>query len=661
MTPALPPRITIQNVHPELDAGRHPVKREVGDFLDVWAEIYKDGHDKIAAALRIRPRDTEIWDEVPMRLGDPGLDRWSALYPLERNTRYRYTLVAWSDAYGTWCDEIGKKRGADQNVDLELIEGRGWVEAAQAGAQGADSACLQTALARFDKAESAEARAQSLLGSDVAQAMQRAQPRADEVVYAPELEVIVDRVRARFAAWYEMFPRSQGRTPGRSATFAECAERLPEIRDMGFDVVYLVPIHPIGTTHRKGPNNSTVAAPGDPGSPYAIGSPEGGHMAVHPELGTLGDFRAFVKACHGHGMEVALDFAIQCSPDHPWITEHPDWFRFRPDGTIKYAENPPKKYQDIVNIEFYGPHREALWQALRQVVLFWVEQGVKIFRVDNPHTKPVPFWAWLIETVQTDHPDVLFLAEAFTRPPMLHKLAKVGFSQSYSYFTWRNFKDELTDYLTELVGSEIREFLRPNFFTCTPDILPEYLQRGGRPAFVIRQVLAATLSSVYGIYNGFELCEGRAVPGKEEYLSSEKYDYKVWDWDRVGHIKDCITTVNEIRRDNEALHELENLRFYPASDDDVLFYGKMTLARDNMIFVAVNLDPFEAHESTVTFPLAEMGLSETDAFGVEELLSGARHLWRGAAHHVSLHPEINPAAIYRITRWTRIDYRSPSY
>jgi starch synthase (maltosyl-transferring) len=491
--------------------------------------------------------------------------------------------------------------------------------------------------------------------------MARYPDRTVAVRYDRELELVVDRPRARFAAWYEMFPRSQGTDPGRSATFADCERRLPEIAEMGFDVVYLPPIHPIGRTHRKGPNNALAAADHHPGSPYAIGSAEGGHTAVHPELGTLDDFRRFVGAAERLGMEIALDFAVQCSPDHPWIKEHPEWFLFRPDGTIKYAENPPKKYQDIVNVDFHGRAADALWEALRDVVLFWVAQGVRTFRVDNPHTKPVPFWKWLIREVQHEHPDTVFLSEAFTRPRVLEMLAKAGFSQSYTYFTWRNFKHELTEYLTDLTRGPVKEYLRPNFFTNTPDILPPFLQTGGRPAFKIRLVLAATLSSVYGIYNGFELCENRAVPGTEEYLDSEKYDYKVWDWDRPGNIKDFIARVNSIRRDNPALHALLNLRFHQADDENVLFYSKMTSAKDNIVLVAVNLDPFEAHETDIVLPFPELGLADDATVEVEELLAGEKHLWRGVRQRIRLDPETNPTAVFRMTPWTPVDYREPCF
>jgi starch synthase (maltosyl-transferring) len=596
-----------------------------------------------------------------MSLENPGLDRWRSGFWLDENARYEYTIEAWYDGFESWRDELEKKRSAGQDVSLELIEGRQIVAGALGRAGPADAERLRKILADFDAAAEAEDRAAYVMSSMVRAIMARSPDRGAATRYDRTLEVTVDRVRARFAAWYEMFPRSQGTTPGKSATFKDCERRLAEVRDMGFDVVYFVPIHPIGRIHRKGKNNAVVAKPGEPGSPYAIGAAEGGHTAVHPDLGTLEDFRRFVEATHEHGMEVALDFAIQCSPDHPWVKEHPEWFKFRPDGTIKYAENPPKKYQDIVNVDFHGPQSAALWRELRDVVLFWAEQGVKTFRVDNPHTKPVPFWEWLISEVKDRHPDAIFLAEAFTRPPMLKMLAKVGFSQSYTYFTWRNFKQELIDYLTELTQTDVKEYLRPNFFTNTPDINPPYLQTGGRPAHQVRLVLAATLSSVYGIYNGFELCEATPIPGKEEYLDSEKYEYKVWDWDRPGNIKDYIATVNRIRRDNPALQELDNLRFYPAHDDSILFYGKMTPDRGNMVFVAVNLDPFEPHEADVEFPLSDMGIPEQETYEVEELLSGAKHLWRGSRQHLRLDPAANPAAILRIVPWQHVDYREPCF
>lgn len=650
--------IIIQNVQPVIDNGRYPIKREVGDWLEVWADAFTDGHVKMAAVLKVRQAGTRNWAETRMELHNPGLDRWVGRARLTRNGRAAYTIEAWVDPFETWRDELSKKSDAGQDVSLELIEGRAIVESARTRAKGDDRKTLEILLAGFDAAANAKARAEMMFAGDLRELMARGSDRSRSVEYKT-LEITVDRVQARFAAWYEMFHRSQGTNPGRSATFADCERRLPEIRDMGFDVIYFVPIHPIGRTNRKGPNNTLHAGPNDPGSPYAIGGKEGGHCDVHPDLGSLDDFRHFIVRAREMGMDVALDFAIQCAPDHPWISEHPEWFNFRPDGTIKYAENPPKKYQDIVNVDFHCAERDSLWAALRDVVAFWADQGVRIFRVDNPHTKPVAFWEWLIHDIQAKHPDVLFLAEAFTRPAMLKMLAKAGFSQSYSYFTWRNTKQELTEYLTELTQTEVTEYLRPNFFPNTPDILPPFLQTGGRPAFMIRFVLAATLSSVYGIYNGFELCENGAIPGREEYNNSEKYDYKIWDWNRPGNIKDFISRINWIRRENPALHEFESLRFFTANDNDILFYGKMTADRDNMIFVAVNLSPFDARETDIEFPLGEMGMGPDDSFEAEELLSGERHFWKGAWQHIRLDPHGNPAAIYRIRAYRHVDYRAP--
>jgi starch synthase (maltosyl-transferring) len=479
--------------------------------------------------------------------------------------------------------------------------------------------------------------------------LNRAGIRTNASRYRHELEVFVDRPIAKFAAWYEMFPRSQSGDPHRHGTFDDVIARLPYVEGMGFDVLYFTPIHPIGRTNRKGRNNTLTPGPDDPGSPYAIGSAEGGHDAIHPELGTFDDFHRLVEAAHAHGLEIALDFAIQCSPDHPWIEQHPEWFDWRPDGTIRYAENPPKKYEDIVNVHFYRDALPALWYELRDLVLFWVGHGVKIFRVDNPHTKPVPFWEWMIRDIQDRHPDVIFLSEAFTRPKMMRQLAKVGFTQSYTYFTWRNTKQELIEYLTELTQDEPKEYMRPNFFTNTPDINPVYLQTSGRPGFQARLVLAATLSTLYGIYNGFELCEGTPIPGKEEYLDSEKYEIKAWDYDRPGNIRDYVTRINRIRRDNPALHELTNLRFYNAWNDNIIYYGKMTAAKDNIILVAVNLDPYHAQAANFEVPLWELNLPDWGDVQVEDLFTGSQFVWHGKVQHVWLDPKLNPCAIWRLT------------
>ncbi|HEY3912468.1 MAG TPA: maltotransferase domain-containing protein [Stellaceae bacterium] len=639
-------RIAIEEVYPELDGGRYPVKRIEGEIFEVWADLFRDGHDQLRAVVKYR-REGAVWRETPLAFFDN--DRWVARFRLDRAGLWQYTIEAWTDRFASWREEVEKKREAGQQVELEVEEGRGIVEAALVEAKPGDASAIGKLLRELDRGGDA-ARAALLLSPALREVMERAAPREGLVRYARELEVVVDRKAARFAAWYEMFPRSQGREPGKGATFDDCIARLPEIAALGFDVVYLPPIHPIGRVNRKGKDNSTVARPGDPGSPYAIGSEEGGHCAVNPELGTLDDFRRFVRAAATHGIEIALDFAVQCAPDHPWVRQHPQWFRFRPDGTIKYAENPPKKYEDIVNVDFDNPDREGLWAALREIVLFWVGEGVRTFRVDNPHTKPLPFWEWLIREVKRHCPEAIFLAEAFTRPKMMRALAKAGFSQSYTYFTWRNTKPELIEYLTELTGYPTKEYFRPNFFTNTPDILPVYLQQGGRPAFRVRLVLAATLSPAYGIYNGFELCENEALPGREEYANSEKYEYKVWDWDRPGNIKDDIRAVNRWRRDNPALREFVNLRFLDCADPDILAYLKISSDRANAVVVIINLDPHAVHEGTVELPLAELGLTADSEFSLEEAFTRSIFTCRGAYPQFRLDPETNPALIFRLLR-----------
>ncbi|HEV2675626.1 MAG TPA: alpha-1,4-glucan--maltose-1-phosphate maltosyltransferase [Aliidongia sp.] len=643
--PDRPSRIIIERVTPELDGGRLPVKRVVGETLEVSADIFRDGHDKIAAALWLRSQDSGAWRIAPMHHVDN--DRWAGRITLDRIGDARFAVGAWTDHFASWRDEVAKKRAAGRAIGLELIEGRELLAAAIERAEGEDASRLRDIK---DHALTLDepVRAEFMLSNRVALAMARVPDHGDLTFQEPVGRVMVDREGARFAAWYEMFPRSQGTDPTKAASFADCAARLPEIRELGFDVVYLVPIHPIGMVNRKGRNNSTTAAPGEPGSPYAIGSTAGGHDAIDPDIGTIDEFRGFVRAVHDHGMEVAMDFAVQCAPDHPWLTEHPGWFKRRPDGTIKFAENPPKRYEDIVNVDFDQPDWKGLWEALRDVIRFWVDEGVKIFRVDNPHTKPVAFWEWLIADIRSTAPDVLFLAEAFTRPKMMRRLAKIGFSQSYSYFTWRNDKREIIDYLTELTVGESAQYYRPNFFPTTPDILPSYLQTSGRAGFVIRLVLAATLSPVYGLYNGYELCEAEPVPGKEEFLNSEKYQYKVWDWDRPGNIKDEIARINRLRHDSPALRLFDNLRFHEATHDDVLFYSKMTADRTEQVFVAVTLDPKRVARSEIVFPMDAMGLPWDGSFETEDLFTGERRRWTGARHAILLDPETYPAMILRI-------------
>jgi len=639
-------RIVIEDVYPELDCGRYAVKREVGDVLEVYADIFKEGHDAVAAAVLYRVEHEEEWREAPMRFIDN--DRWGGSVTLTENARYLFTVVAWTDWFGTWRAELKKKYDAGQDVSTEMQEGVAMVAAAAERAGGQDALRLQMLLTEMQDEPTIAERVAAALDRELLELMERYPERSDLTEYERLLPVQVDRVRARFAAWYELFPRSMADDAARHGTFRDVIRKLPYVRDMGFDVLYFPPIHPIGLSFRKGKNNTLGAGADQPGSPYAIGSEEGGHTAVHPELGTLEDFRKLVAAAREEGLEIALDFAIQVSPDHPYVLEHPGWFFIRPDGTIKYAENPPKKYQDIYPLNFYGEDWEAQWEEWRDVILFWVEQGVKTFRVDNPHTKPVQFWEWLIREVQLAHPEVIFLSEAFTRPKMMRALAKAGFTQSYTYFTWRNFKGELIEYFRELTEGPMKEYFRGNLFPNTPDILPEFLQKGGRPAFLIRATLAATLSSVYGIYSGFELCENTPLaPGKEEYLDSEKYEIRAWDWNRPGNIRAHITRLNQIRRANPALQEYENLRFYHAENDQVFFYGKMTRDRTNAVFVVVNLNPFEAQEGHVYFPLDQLGIGWDDPWEVEELLREERHYWQGSGQWLRLEPDA-PTRIFRV-------------
>jgi len=644
----------IAGVWPELAGGRYPVKRVVGDTFEVSADILREGHEALAAVLKYRTVKDTTWREVAMRHVDN--DRWAGQFVLEENTRYVYTIEAYPNAYRSWAADLEKRLAAEMDVTSELLEGAALLRPALDRAVGADKKRIEARLAAFERASTPLERARLLLGDDTAELVESYPDRSAATTYDRELEVVVDRPLAQCAAWYELFPRSQARVPGHHATFRDCVERLPEIAAMGFDVVYLTPIHPIGRSFRKGRNNSLAAGPEDPGSPWAIGNEHGGHKAVEPALGTLHDFRDFVQAAHGAGLEVALDYALQCSPDHPYVRERPEWFHHRPDGTIKYAENPPKKYQDIYPLNFYCRDREALWEELKSIILFWIEQGVRIFRVDNPHTKPIPFWAWLIREVQTLHPDVVFLSEAFTRPKLMQALATVGFTQSYTYFTWRNFKDELAAYFTELTRTDMAEYFRGHLFTNTPDILPPILQDGGRPAFKLRLALAATLSSLYGIYSGYELVENTPIPGTEEYLDSEKYEIPKRDWNAPGHIKDYITRINRIRRENAALREYRNLEFYDSDDDNVLFYGKRSADGRNLVWVVVNLDPFEAHDARLRLPLERFGLAAEDRLQAHELITDQRQIWRGPTQTIRLDPVREPAAIFRVVPFTRTPF-----
>jgi len=644
-----PSSILIEDVRPRIDCGRYPVKREVGDSVEITADIFRDGHDLIAATVQYRRSDEATWCESEMVHVDN--DRWAGSFSVLENATYVYRIQAFTDVYGTWADEITKKIDAGLDVSSELLEGRAIVLEVAARAPATVAKHIRLQANEAFEAGSQQQAVDILLASPVAGDVHAYRSRVGSAEIPP-LQVIVDRVRARYAAWYSMFPRSAGTIEGQSATFQDVERQLPRIRKMGFDVLYFTPIHPIALTNRKGRNNSLMAAPGDPGVPYAIGTGEGGHDAIEPSLGTPEDFRSLIEAAAEHGMEIALDIALQASPDHPWVTEHPEWFFIRPDGTIKYAENPPKKYQDIYPINFNNTNWKALWEEIERIILHWVSQGVKTFRVDNPHTKPTAFWEWLIAAVRAEHPDVIFLSEAFTRPKVMRSLAKAGFGQSYTYFTWRNFKQELIEYGTELTQSEMKEYFRGNFFTNTHDILPVALQEGGRPAFIARVTLAATMSSVYGIYSGYELCEATPVPGREEYLNSEKYEYKVWDWDRPGNIIPFITRLNEIRREHPALQEYDNLRFHHADDDNILCYGKSTDTGDDNVLVIVNLDPFQTHTSAITLPLGLLADGEGGHVTVEDLISGATYVWTERIQTVSLDPSTNPVAILSLMPWS---------
>ena len=642
-------RVAIEAVSPEIDGGRFPAKAVAGEPVIVEADIFADGHDKIDAAILWRVAGAAEWSEAPMAYYDN--DRWRGTFTPERNALHEFTVIAWRDRFESWRDEASKKRAAGVDIAVELVEGRNLVaEAATSDAPpaAADRDALATLVAAFDATEDEGARFAALIGGETAELMKRGAARDGLTRYGRDLRLWVDRPRAAFGAWYELMPRSMSDDPGRHGTFDDVIGKLGYVRDLGFDVLYFPPIHPIGTAFRKGRNNTLTPAPDDPGSPYAIGSAEGGHDAIHPELGSFEDFHRLVQAARGQGLEIAIDFAIQCSPDHPWIKAHPEWFDWRPDGTIKYAENPPKKYQDIVNVDFYGKGFPDLWYALRDIVLFWARHEVRIFRVDNPHTKPFPFWEWMIAEVQAEFPDAIFLAEAFTRPKVMKRLAKLGFTQSYSYFTWRNTKHELTEYLTELTTTEARFTMRPNFFANTPDINPTYLQTSGRPGFRVRLALAASLGTNYGIYSGFELCEATAVPGKEEYLNSEKYEIRAWDWDRPGNIRPDIALLNRLRRERPALQQFANVTFYNAWNDAILYFGKATPAKDDFILFAVNLDPHNGQGADFEVPLWEFGLPDDAAIEAEDLVTGNRFTWHGKIQHVWLDPHHNPYAIWRL-------------
>ena len=642
-------RVVIENVKPEVDSGRFAIKRGIGEKIEVTADIFADGHDVVSARVLYRKEEEREWRSVPMKLLQN--DRWKGEWVAEETGCYRYTVEGWIDPFKTWQQDLRKKIDAGQPSRTDLLMGIRYVEEASKRALKGDREKLLRLAEALSNEKDQEAVVALSLDETLSELMTLYLDKTFTVFYDRELVVVVDREKALFSAWYELFPRSCSPEPGRHGTLKDCEALCKEVAEMGFDILYLPPIHPIGKTSRKGKDNALEVLPDDVGSPWAIGSEAGGHKAVHPQLGILEDFERFVEKAKAHGLEIALDLAFQCSPDHPYVKDHPEWFRWRPDGTIQYAENPPKKYEDIIPFNFESDGWNVLWEELRSIVLFWVGKGVRIFRVDNPHTKPFAFWEWLIQEVKKDYPDVIFFSEAFTRPKVMYRLAKVGFTQSYTYFTWRNTKRELTDYLTELAQTDVREYFKPNFWPNTPDILPEYLQYGGRPAFMIRLVLAATLASSYGIYGpAFELSVTEAIPGKEEYLHSEKYELKHWDREAAGTLRDFIAKVNSIRKENPALQTTWNLSFHEVDNDTLLFYAKITDDLTNMIMVVVNLDPFHTQSGWVKVPVNKLGIDPAQPYLVHDLLSDDKTIWQGESNFVELNPQILPANIFRVRK-----------
>jgi starch synthase (maltosyl-transferring) len=638
-------RVVVEGVEPEIDAGRFPVKRTPGETVRVEADIFADGHDEIAAVLLYRAADEQVWRETPMRLLVN--DRWRGEFRIERLHPHLYSLEGWIDHFHTWTRDLVKRLEAGQDVSIDLRVGAALVRAAARRAEGQDAAALQQAVRDLTGSGGSE----MALSPELAALVARYPDRRFATRYDRELPVAVDRERARFSAWYEMFPRSASPEPGRHGTFADVEARLPYVAEMGFDVLYLAPIHPIGTSFRKGPNNTLTANAEDPGSPWAIGGPEGGHTAIHPQLGTLEDFRRLVQAAQQHGLEIAMDIAFQASPEHPYVQQHPEWFRMRPDGTVQYAENPPKKYQDIYPFEFESPAWRALWTELRDVFKFWIEQGVRIFRIDNPHTKPFGFWEWVIGELKAEHPELIFLSEAFTRPKVMYRLAKLGFTQSYTYFAWRNQPWELRQYFTELTRTRVREFFRPNLWTNTQDILTEFVQTGGRAGSAVRFVLAATLGANYGMFGpAFELVETAPLaPGREEYLHSEKYEVRHWDLERPGSLRPLITRINGIRKDHPALQQDRTLRFLNTDNEMLLAYTKTAPDGSDLMLTIVNLDPRWRQAGWIELPVESV--PGEPVYPVRDLLNETVYTWRaGAWNYVELDPAITPAHVFHVSR-----------
>ncbi len=649
-------RIVIENVQPEIEEGLFPVKRIPGERLVVTADIFTEGQNALSANLLVRGGQKGRWAEISMQ--HTVNDSWTADFPVESRDDHYYTIEAWIDHFKGWIRDFRKKADAGVSTSVDLMTGVLLINESALLARGREKERLEdmAAILKNNRLD-IQKRNRTALGEELQDLMKKYPVKNRHIRYLRELKVSVDRPGALFSTWYEIFPRSTASGENTHGTFRDLEKMLPYISGMGFDVLYLPPVHPVGKTHRKGKNNALKTEKGDPGSPWAIGSSEGGHTSVNPRLGNLEDFRELVKKTKVCNMEAALDIAFQCSPDHPWVREHPEWFSRRPDGSIQYAENPPKKYEDIFPVNFDTENWKALWKEIKEIFLFWIGQGVKIFRVDNPHTKPFHFWEWIIREIRNEHPDVLFLAEAFTRPKIMARLAKLGFNQSYTYFAWRNTKRELTEYMTELTRTGMAEYFRPNFWPNTPDILTEYLQAGHRPAFMIRYVLAATLSSNCGIYGpAFELCENRArEAGSEEYLDSEKYQIRDWNLDDKASLKTYIARVNRIRKENPALQQFRDINFHQIGNDQIICYSKRSDDGNNTVITVVNLDFHHTQSGWVNIPAERIGINPSESYQVADLLSGSWYVWKEGWNYVELNPHSAPAHIFRVKKKMRTE------
>ena len=641
-------RVIIENVYPEIECGKYPVKRIAGETVRVSADIFADGHNEIRAVLLHRKKGSRKWNETPMR--HISNDKWEAEFRPEEMGWYEYTFQGWVDHFKSWQKGVRLKYEANQEIDVEMKIGAGMMEMAREHAGNTEGEKISPWISFISETEYNPSAAMALVLSDeVSETMYRCTDRKDAATYEKILLVEVERKKALFSAWYEVFPRSTSPEPGRHGTFRDVEKVIPLIAKMGFDILYFPPVHPIGVSFRKGKDNSPAAGPGEPGSPWAIGGKEGGHKAIHPELGTLEDFHSVVKTAADHDMEIALDLAYQCSQDHPYVREHPEWFTWRPDGSVQYAENPPKKYQDVLAMNFENDDWQNMWRELKSVVDYWIEQGVKVFRVDNPHTKAFRFWEWMIAEIKKKNPDVIFLAEAFTRYKVMDRLGKIGFTQSYTYFTWRNSRQELVQYLQELTKTHRREFFRPNFWPNTPDILPESLQYKNEAAFIVRLVMAATMSSNYGIYGPvFELGLNVPHPKREEYVDNEKYELKNYDWHSMTRMRKLMALVNRIRRENPALQTTWNIYFAETHNERLLCYGKTDDDKQNRILVAVNLDSEYTQGGWIKVPLHEMDISSERTYYMHDLLTGQRHNWNGEWNWVELNPHIFPVSIFKV-------------